>query len=242
MDLMRIAKLVRRADTALEAGNRDAAIASLQRATAIYSLMEDLPEAALREYADACQRLGELQIAADRAAAAMPAYQEAADLYGRLGDAEANAECARRIREGVMALRKRPHERLYLLIARYEREICRLAEQLDTEGAQAECQFHIATILQRRERFAEAADRYRDALEAFRKAPESGLQQAECHHRLADLYSQELSDDERAFQHFRDAAKLYRAWEPVSDGRQINRILCELHLKELATPIGTLDG
>jgi tetratricopeptide (TPR) repeat protein len=226
----------RRAETAQRNGDTETAIRYLRQAAALFAAQgaDELSDDRFR--AEVNRQLAELLAGMGRLPEAMQAYQEAADAYGRVPGAEADAQaCARRIVEGVRALRKKPKERLYLLIARYEREQRRLAAIPGTEREQAECVFHMATILQRRDRFADAVKRYEEALRFYEQAAGTGLQQAACHHRLADLFRYELPDYSRAGHHYRAAIRLYAAFEPLSEGEQMNRILCEWLLRELQT-------
>lgn len=223
----------RQAEAALARGDRATAIERLRRAASLYAALDAAGADDLAR-AQVCRLLADLLAEADRLPEAMQAYQEAADAFGRVPGAEGEAQvCARRIVEGVKRLWQQPQERLYLLIARHEREQRQLAETPGTESAQADCAFHIATILHRRDRFSEAAQRYREALTLYERAPCTGLQQAACHHRLAGLFHYELPDHPRAAAHYEQAIRLYGAFEPLSEGEQMNRVLCEWMLREL---------
>jgi tetratricopeptide (TPR) repeat protein len=225
----------RRAEEALIRGDRSTAIAWLRRAVPLYAA--NGPEASadgLAAWAAACKLLADLLAADGRAPEAMQAYQEAADVYARVPGAEALAdECAKRIVSGVKKIWRMPEQRLYLLIARHEREVRQLAASPDTEAAQGDRTFHIATILQRAGRFADAAGWLSRAVALYAAAPGTALKQAVCHHRLAGLHHHELGRPELARQHYREAIHLYAALETPSEGEQMNRALCEWLLADL---------
>jgi tetratricopeptide (TPR) repeat protein len=143
-------------------------------------------------------------------------------------DGEEDArECARRLLDVVRGLWGHPESRLYLLVAQHDRELRRLAAAPGTETVRARIEFRIATILQRRDRFAEAADRYEKARGLFAASAATGLDTAVCHQRLAGLYHHELGDPAMAATHYKAAIALFRRHEPVSEGTQMNRVLCE---------------
>jgi tetratricopeptide (TPR) repeat protein len=103
---------------------------------------------------------------------------------------------------------------------------------------QAELQFKVGTVLQRRDRFELAVERYRQSLTLYGQVEESELHQAACHHRIADLYHHELQDSGQARIHYRRAIALYAEHEPPSEGEQMNRVLCEWHLQEIERAAG----
>jgi len=223
-----------RAEKACAAGDDAAAIECLRRAVSLYAALDAGEQPDDLAHAQVCHLLADLLTVAGRLPEAVQAYQEAADAYGRVPGAEADAQtCARRIVEGVRALWQQPQERLYLLIARYERQQRQLAETPGTEAAQGDCAFQAATILHRRDRFEEAARRYAESLTLYEHAPDTGLQQAACHQRLAGLYHYELPDRCRAADHYRQAIRLYELYEPLSEGEQMNRTLCQWLLNEV---------
>jgi tetratricopeptide (TPR) repeat protein len=193
----------------------------------------------LRARADACQLCGDYLTEVQEHAEAANVYQEAADLYAQIGGAETEREaqgCARKILTSVAALRNRPHERLYLLVRRYERRQRQFALEPGTERQQGACSAHIARIFQRQERYEEAVARYREALSLFERAPqdrESAMGQADCHHRLATLLSLHLNDLSGAARHYRQAIALYALHEPVTYGVQSAHALCMRALAEV---------
>jgi tetratricopeptide (TPR) repeat protein len=223
-----------KAEAARGTGDTARAIGCLQRAIALYAMpQEDLPPDD-RALADACRWLAELLEKENRLPEAMQAYQEAADAYGRVPGEEAKAhECAQRILSGVRALWRKPEERLYLLTARHERAQRQLSATPGTEEAQADCAFRIATIFHRQERCVEAVTRYRESLALYERAPDTGLKQALCHHRLAAIYHYDLKDRNYAVEHYRRAIRLYGEFEPLSEGEQMNRVLCEQLLQSV---------
>jgi tetratricopeptide (TPR) repeat protein len=226
--------LQEQAERARAAGRNDEAISLLRQAVVTISTLEEGDEPEDRLHGLLSRGLAELLVEAQRVPEAMQAYQEATDAFGRAPGSEVEAqECAQKILAGVKDLWKQPQDRLLLLIAHYEREIQQLAGQPETEARQGEIAFKMATVLNRRDRFQEAGLAYRRSLELYERAPETGLQQAGCHHRLADLYHHELDDDVLATVHYRHAMALYSEFEPLSEGEQMNRTLCEWHLNEL---------
>jgi tetratricopeptide (TPR) repeat protein len=223
-------------ERAARSGDLAVAVESLQRAASLLAAPEEGEGPDDRSRAEVCRLLADMLMEEGRVPAAMQAYQEAADAFGRLPGAEAEAhDCAQRILSGVRLLRRDPLQRLDLLIARYERELRQLAETPGTEMEQADLSFHTATVFHRRDRFQEAERWYRRSLDLYSNAPESHLKQSACHQRLADLYHHELGDDERAAEHYREAIALYAEYEPESEGHQMNRELCEWLLAGLAS-------
>lgn len=216
------------------AGDMERVVHALRRAADTLRVdPESIPDTAREQaHGDICGRLGEL-LWEERLPEAIQAYQEAADAYGRTLRTELSVACARKVVEGVRLLRHRPAERLDLLIARYDRDLREMAEHPGTEMAQADLQFKVATVLQRRDRFEAAAERYQNCLGLYSRIEEGGPGSARCHHRLADLYHHELGDDKKAVAHFRRAIELYAQHEPESEGEQMNRVLCEWHLREV---------
>ena len=142
-----------------------------------------------------CSHLGDL-LWDSRLPEAVQFFQEAVDAYEVASHQARSTACAKRVVE-VSTLRRRPTERLDLLLTQYDRQISEIAENDDLEGVRADLQFKVATILQRRDRFAEAVERYRATLSLLRGIEGVQLLQAACHHRLGDLYHRELRDDRR---------------------------------------------
>src|SRR5262249_10514636 len=149
------------------------ALSALNAAVLLYASADkdsdDAEEAGelTRPRAEACRRYAGALAAAGRHAEAANIYQEATDLYGRIGgeDAERCAgECAHALLESVAALRTQPQDRLQLLIAHYERVLQQLAIEPGAEAQQAENRMHIARIYMRRDRPDSSAEQYRLAL------------------------------------------------------------------------------
>lgn len=233
------ARLVVAAIELREQGELTESLLQLRQAVLLFASEKSSAPALIRARADACQFYGDSLTEREEYAEAANVFQEAADLYALLvteeGESAAQA-CARKILAGVAELRSRPHERLYLLIAHYERQQQQLALQPGTEREQAEHVVHIARIFQRRERPQEAVTRYREALQLFaRTVPiqETLLASAECHHRVANLLERFLHDVPAAVRHYREAIALYTAHEPVVHGRQPGRDLCVRALRAL---------
>lgn len=195
--------------------------------------------------ADACQRCGDYLTASGQHPEAAALYQEAADLYGQWDGAEAAQEahaCAQKILAAVEALRARPQERLYLLIAPHERQQRQLALTPGSEQAQAECAVRIAQVFQRRERPQEAVERFREALTLYTQAPQTPevlLARAECHHRIATLLYYDLNALPSAAAHYRKAIPLYTAHEPSYHGVQSSRQMCARALAEIERRLGS---
>ncbi|HZO88918.1 MAG TPA: hypothetical protein VFB38_11325 [Chthonomonadaceae bacterium] len=223
------------------------AITSLRRAVLLYAADDEAqtgPErtpqercAYRRARADACQRYADCLTEAGEHPEAANIYQEAADLYALVGDEAAQQQarvCAQKILAGVAQLRSRPHDRLYLLIAHYERRQRQLALSAGTEQAQAECARHIARVFHRRERPQEALERYQEALALYARVPQTeevGLACAECHHRMANLLHYYLDALEAAAQSYREAIALYAAYGlPTYSG---DRMICLRAVQEI---------
>ena len=231
--------LVAAARESYQQGDLDFTLSQLRQAVLLYA--SEIAKSPLHREnrADACQFYADCLTEREEHAEAANVYQEAVDLYSLLdtprGEAQAQL-CARKILAGVAALRSRPHERLYLLIAHYERQQQQLSLQKDTEREQAALVVHIARIFQRRERYQEAVTRYREALQLYLLAAqtqETLLDCAECLHRIANLLDRYLNDPAAAIRHYREAIALYAAHEPVVHGRQAGRDLCVRALRLL---------
>lgn len=219
---------------ACERGRPDDAVPVLQSAIVALAAIQAPDPAAIRARADCCRLLAQILMDEDRVPEAMQAYQEAVDAYGRLEDGEGPArECAQQIVAGVRGLYRRPEERLNLLVARYDRELRQLAVQAGTELERAEMLLQLGTILQRRDRFAAARERYEAALALFGAGEDAPMRQALCHFRLAGLYHHELPNADLARAHYSAAIRLFTLHEPVSEGEQPNRVLCEMLLRSL---------
>lgn len=225
MNELDINTMMARAETAHKAGDTDTAVDLLQQVISV--LADDMPVAS-RSLGDACRLLADILADTHQMPQAIQMYQEAADAYA--GDPACGSlqqNCAERIVQGVDALRKHPEDRLLLLIARYDRELQQLAGTPGTEPEQADILFRTATVLQRRDRFADAAERYQQALSLYSAADGTGLSRAICHQRLGGLYHHELHDATAAAEHYREAIALFAYHETRHDGEQVNRSLCE---------------
>jgi hypothetical protein len=223
----------------LEQDARQEALAALRRAMLLYAEVdrqtqaEDQPSP-LRRYvrAETCERYADGLTTAEEYAEAANIYQEASDLYGGSGGDEGEQgarRCAHKALESVAALRARPQDRLYLLIAHYDRQQRQLALQADTEERQGDCCVHIAGIFQRRDRPRESVARYQEALTLYGRAPQTPavlLAIAACHHRVAGLMANALDDLPGAVQHYRAAITLYAAHETAVYGVQQEHALC----------------
>jgi tetratricopeptide (TPR) repeat protein len=185
-------------------------------------------------HANTCRQLAQRLLDEDRLAEAMQYFQDATDTFGRLPGHEAEAlACAQEIMQGIHSLWRRPEDRLYLLIERINREKSRLVLEPETEARQGDCAVRIATIFQRRDRFVEAESYYREAVSLYGRSPESTMEEAVCHHRLAGLYHHELNSLDRAEFHYAAAAMLYAECESEFEGEQMNRRLCESLLADV---------
>lgn len=230
-----------RADAALRVGEPLQAIEALRHAVAVYAADAFPGASRLRAYGAAARHLADLLMSEDHLAEAMQAYQEAANAYGQVPGAEAEAQaCARQIVAGIKLLRSRPEERLYLLIAHIEREQRQWAELPGAALRQAECALRIAQVFHRATRYTEAEPYYLDALDLFAQAEmpeEAGMGQAVCHHRLADLYHYVLPDLRKARTHYGEAIRHYALYEPLQDDSQPQRVRCEKRLDSLLLAI-----
>jgi tetratricopeptide (TPR) repeat protein len=227
---------IARADAAVARGDLTSAIEALQRCASLYAARGDDDSSLDREQGETCRRLAILLSEAGKVPEAIQAYQEAADSFGRVPGAEDEARaCAREILAGVRRLWEQPRDRLYLLIARLEREERQLSLEEGSEQRRADLLFRIGTILQRRDRFSDAEPPYLQALTLYDEAAEAELKRAECHQRLAGLYHHELGRLDAAADHYEAAIRLFREHEPLSEGEQMNRALCEMLLDELVS-------
>ena len=121
------------AERARESGEDSKAVRILQDAATRASIAENPDSGHERLHGEICLRLAGLLEDADRLPESMQAYQEAADSYGRAPGSEAEASfCARKIVSGVKEMWRRP-DRLYLLIARIDRERRQLDERPGSE-------------------------------------------------------------------------------------------------------------
>ena len=227
-------------------GSLSEAVVALRSAVVLYAEAEESLGDSTREKAllalrwaraDTCQLCGDYLMESEAFAEAVTIYQEATDTYSRIAGAEQEASvCARKLLAGVTALRARPHERLYLMTAQYERQQRQLALHSGTEAEQAECLVRIARVFQRRERPQEAVQHYLEALALYSQAApteELPLAVAECHHRLATILNYALHDDTAALAHYQEAITLYTLHEPLVYGVQESRLLCERASTEL---------
>jgi tetratricopeptide (TPR) repeat protein len=201
-----------------------------------------------RPRAEACRRYAEALAADGHHAQAANIYQEATDLYGLLGDPQSQelaSDCAKKLLASLAALRSGAGDRLQLLIARYERQQQQLALTPGSELQQAECAIHIARIYQRRDRPAESADRYRDALELLNRiepAPESERVRAECHHRIATLFAERLDEPFEAIRYYQTAIDLYELHEVPVYGVQNSCEFCRSALARLKESLRQQDN
>ncbi|HLY65362.1 MAG TPA: tetratricopeptide repeat protein [Chloroflexota bacterium] len=245
--IRRCEAFTREADAAKLRCDVDVEAESLTRAAACFEAHSAEPDddgapaidpVATRLHAVVSQRLGAVLTKLGRVPQAIQAYQEAADAFRLVPDgAVAATECARQVLAGVKSLRSHPNDRLYLLVAKYERDQAHHAATAGSEAQQGECALHIAGIFHRRERYSEAVGRYEEAIGLFQRAADSGEREARCHHRLGDIFDHEYNDPVKAFSHYRKALRLYTEFEPLTEGRQINRLLCEARLRELGTDL-----
>jgi len=228
-------------------GAQQAALERARRAVLLYAAADTIPHpenappeavSLWRLRAAACRLCGDYLVEAGHVPEAAAVYQEAVDLYHRIGDPQAQQEaraCAHQVVEMVDSLREQPQTRLYLLIAHYERRQRQVALDPGTEQIQAELSVQIARVFERRERYAEAIERYREALELYARAeqtPEVLLGCAECHHRLATVLSISRRGLPEAAEHYRQAISLYTLHEPSVFGVQSSRAYCQRALQE----------
>jgi tetratricopeptide (TPR) repeat protein len=237
-----------------QAGHEAERLAALSQAVLLYAAAEKPDdgedEAAgplTRPRADVCSLYADALASAGRHAEAVNVYQEATDLYGRIGDPDAQSraqECARRLLDCLTALRTQPGERLHLLTARYERAREQLALEPGTELKQAECCVHIARIYQRRERPVDSLAWYQQALNLLDRcdgSPEIELLRAECHHRMGTLTGEHLSMPADAVAHYHQAIALYKEYEPFTYGFQQSLELCSAALTRTEAAVARQD-
>ncbi len=137
-------RLAAEADRLDTAGARREALSLLWQAVLRYAEVERLMSEAEEpiplpwqsDRAQACRLCAEWLADSDAHAEAANVYQEAVDLYGSMPGQEAEQEarhCARQALASIAALRSRPYDRLYLLIAHHERQQQQLALRPGTE-------------------------------------------------------------------------------------------------------------
>lgn len=223
-------------------GRAEDALDALHNAVLLFAAADtarentDEPGPLTRPRADACRLYGDSLATLGRHAEAANIYQEATDLYGLIGDPDARksaGDSARRLLQSVAALRADPRERLHLLVAHYERSQEQLALEPGTEFRQAERRIHIARIYQRRDRPADSAASYREALGLLEKCDDSSetdLTRAECQHRIATLLAEPLGQPHEAVPHYQSAIGLYQPHEPFVHGFQQSLELCRAGL------------
>jgi tetratricopeptide (TPR) repeat protein len=205
------------------------------------SLAED--DGALPVHAEASRRLADFLAQSGEWPEAMQSYQEATDSYGKMPGFEDEAnQCARRIRDGVHALRFRPQDRLRLLTVRYERELLSLKVQGADVKLQADCQAHIAGILHRCGRFTEAVSRYEAAIDAYGRAEDAERETARTAMQLGDLYCGPLADDIKAFSLYRRAESLLSSLEAPEGADERALLECRRKLRALGTNISDLGA
>ena len=170
------------ADSRKGSGDAAGAVDALQRAAAWHAGQIDAEDHNDTEYADVCSRLAELLVTLDRLPEAIQSYQEAVDACVRAGDDVNSGRFAREILALTRQLWQRPEDRLYLLIARMEREIRQLEESEGTQRARADFRVRIGTILQRRDRFADLGEALRAGNCAIRKVGRIGAGAGWTHH------------------------------------------------------------
>lgn len=199
-----------RARAAQAEGNLAAAIECLRHAASLFASIEEPDVDDLMARGAACRDLGEILSRCGRAPEAMQAYQEACDAFEQAPGAEEDARrCARLVVTGVREIWREPQQRLYLLIARHERDQRQAAEEPGSEGRQADIALRIGAIFERRDRPEEAIPRYREALFLYERAPDGRFGMARCHHRLGGLYIDTGRDRGDAISHLSSAARLY---------------------------------
>jgi hypothetical protein len=236
------------------AGRAEEILDALRRAVLLYAAADAEDHAPdevgplTRPRADTCRLFADALVAAGRHAEAANIYQVATDLYGQIGgpdELRLAQQCARLLLESVQALRARPHERLQLLVAHYERIQQQLALEPGTEARQADCLIHIARMYQRRDRPADSASRYRDALALLSRCDsdeEIEMARAECHHRLGNLLAISLHEPAGAIGHYEAATEIYRTHEPFVYGFQQSLELCRAALARARAALPPLEG
>lgn len=218
-----------------EGASTKRAIELLQRAVAHFAAAA-LDSADLWEYAEASHRLAELLVLADRLPEALQAYQEAVDAYERVPGGETRSrDCARAIVEGGHKLHSTPERRLELLAAKYARQVRQLELEPGTERERAELLFHLATILDRRNRPSAALPTYKDALYLFEQAPETEPRRAACCERVAMLYHYAWADRAEAAKWYERALALYAVNDSEDSELMQAYLMCKRRLDSLTS-------
>lgn len=218
-----------------EGASTERAIELLQHAVAHFAAARlDLPDQ--WEYAEASRRLAELLVSADRLPEALQAYQEAVDAYERLPGGETRSRaCARAIVEGGRKLHSTPERRLELLAAKYARQARQLEIEPHTERDRAELHFHLATVLDRRNRPSAALSEYKEALDLFEQAPETDLRRAACCERVAMLYHFAWANRTEAAKWYERALALYAAYQSEDAELRQAYLMCRSRLDSLTS-------
>lgn len=229
------------------AGNLAEAAATMREVTLLYSAAISLVElpgkvtvSLLKEHADACRLCGDYLAEAGEHTEAVNVFQEAVDLYSKIGDAEAlelSKACAEKLLDNLESLRGSPERRLYLLINHYERRLHQLRLIAGTEREQAEASVHIARIFHRREKYKESYQYFVNALVLYsqiEQTHEVQVEVAECHHRVATLCSRYLDDVESAIEHYSAAIAIYESDTITPENTQPSLAQCRSGLEEIS--------
>jgi tetratricopeptide (TPR) repeat protein len=196
----------------------------------------ELAEPVRIAYGALCARLGELLKRNGDFAHAAHFFQEASDSLQNTACEEYRILCASNVVECVRLTGRNPEIRLSLITAKYEHLEHQYRAHPGCMHLAAESRAHIALSLLRAERFVEAAESLEIAIAHFREAddlPEIRLAQAGFLRRLADLQYVRMEALEAAAANYREAAALYAAYEPSTNGRQEHKTLCDLALKDI---------
>ena len=188
-------------------------------------------------YAALCARLGELlKSGADYAHAAFY-FQEAADALQSTDCEDYRKLCAAESISCVQLTSRAPEVRLGLMLARYEHQELQYTAA-DRPQQAAEARTHIALSLLRADRHREAVDSLKVAIELYRRSQQNEIsdqmQEAVCLRRLADIYYAHLDNLHEAARCYREAAALFETCEESVSGRQEQRTLCLLALRDIS--------
>ncbi len=192
-------------------GQEMESIQTLRNAVSILHALEEKTELMQQLYAANSLKLAKMLSDADRIPEAVAYFQAATDTYNVLGDSDAASTAAKGVLNCVSQLRNRPADRIFLLVAKYERQIAELSITPNMEVDCAKICHHVANILQRRNRYNESATWFLQELDYLSGAEISDeiiFSRAQAHNELGKLNFEYLRDPGLALEHYERAIVL----------------------------------
>ena len=212
--LPKIEYLIKHSDQLSVSGNRLEAAESLRNAVSLLKAIELKSSEVEVLYAQSAVKLAEMLVELDRIPDAVVYFQEATDAYAAAGDSQQAAVITKKVLQTVASLRKRPGEGIFLLVAKYERQLDQLALTADTEVQRSKICHHVAELLKRRGRYKESSTWYLQELEFLATtevAEDHKFERAIAHFELGTLNVDFLQDPVLALEHLNRAIILYQA-------------------------------